>query len=240
LHDDGSANRRWCAECSKQHVEAIDFSPKCEDCKQAAPIYGTINTDGSRTRRWCAKCRATHANAINLAPKCMVDDCDLQTQQDGYCTTHHPAHIPSIPGASKIACSFIDMLSSQFRVPIRHRHYNHVSKQIAGSEFVIPGTRRRADGHFEPQEETKLPFAMGKGVIVEFLGHAWHGYPNNLRKDESNHVGRNYGELFIETMQRIESVHKMGYTVVYIWESDFLAWKKQVVRSLLSYCQVLD
>lgn len=59
-------------------------------------------------------------------------------------------------------------------------------------------------------------------TIYEFLGDYFHGNPKVYSKNESNQlVKKTFGELYTETMHRINLFKIHGFNVVYIWESDF-------------------
>lgn len=94
---------------------------------------------------------------------------------------------------SKIADKWLDELN----VPMR--------------EYRVPGTKYIADG-FDPQLNT----------LYEFLGDYWHG---NLEKYSATaintKVGVSFEQLFIKTAYKLKAYEQLGYTVVYIWESDY-------------------
>jgi hypothetical protein len=68
----------------------------------------------------------------------------------------------------------------------------------------------------------------------------WHGYPDPKLHDKTNGFGVRVGDLYEWTMERMRVIKARGYTVVYIWESDYTTYRKgKSSRSLLSYCHVL-
>jgi len=59
-------------------------------------------------------------------------------------------------------------------------------------------------------------------TVYEFLGDFWHGNPNVYNQEKINPINKKtYGELFFETMNRINSIKKQGYNIEYIWEQDY-------------------
>ena len=56
-------------------------------------------------------------------------------------------------------------------------------------------------------------------IVYEFLGDYWHGKRNN---EEENHLGETFKSLYEKTFERFEKIVREGYTLHYIWESDFL------------------
>ena len=65
--------------------------------------------------------------------------------------------------------------------------------------------------------------------IFEFLGDFYHGNPNNKRFS-SNAINKKchttYGELYNNTIKKLETLNNMGYKVYYIWENDWNQWNK--------------
>jgi hypothetical protein len=186
--------------------------------------------------------------------RCEVKDCDSHAVADGFCTIHHPDYIPAARGYSKVACTFLDRLKMELLLTnsIQHVHYDRATLQPEGNEFVIPGPQKyRADGCIlattlrsaenkrahDILSNSLTRVLSSKAVLIEFLGDIWHGNPTRFDPDDCNHVGARYGDLYDATMERMGFIKDLGYTTV--WETDFCAWQKQVVRSLWSYCTVL-
>ena len=71
----------------------------------------------------------------------------------------------------------------------------------------------------------------------EFLTLAARLAAGAAEEDWRSAVSRAYYSAFHVARQLLSD---LGFTVVYIWESDFNAWQKQVVRSLWSFCHVFS
>jgi len=85
-------------------------------------------------------------------------------------------------------------------------------------EFQIAGTGYYADGF---QDETN--------TIYEFQGDFWHGNPKRFNKDTINpRTGTTYGSLYERTLNKIQKIEELGYTVLQMWESDWDQAKKAV------------
>lgn len=70
-------------------------------------------------------------------------------------------------------------------------------------------------------------FLPDKKLIYEFLGDFWHGNPKLHNQEDVNNVSKiAFGELYEKTMKRFDELVVMGYSVKYIWESDWDDWKK--------------
>lgn len=65
-------------------------------------------------------------------------------------------------------------------------------------------------------------FCSKTNTIYEFLGDYWHGNPKKFNQEKINLCNKkSFGELYQETINRIELFEKNGYKVVYIWENDY-------------------
>ena len=110
----------------------------------------------------------------------------------------------------------------------------------SGCSLCNPGTRRVSfqetawldylDIGLEYRQKTvrvgtKYMFvdALKDNIIYEFLGDFWHGNPLQFNSSDINKVTKkSFGELYSTTVGRIKKFEDAGYTVKYIWESE---WK---------------
>jgi G:T-mismatch repair DNA endonuclease (very short patch repair protein) len=61
------------------------------------------------------------------------------------------------------------------------------------------------------------------GTVYEFYGDFWHGNPIKFKPDEVHALTKKtYGELYLKTLSKEKELKENGYTVLSIWESDFL------------------
>ena len=143
-------------------------------------------------------------------------------RQGKYCIRCHPDYVESEAGVSKIACEFMDAYEKELNTTIIHKHCDYVSKTWVGDEFKIPEWKQKlVDGLFK-----------GTKYVLEFNGDEFHGHPSKLKKKTHNMYGKSYVELFKETKRIYDKLTKLGYTVWYVWESDYL--NKPVFDSLNS------
>lgn len=95
--------------------------------------------------------------------------------------------------SSKIGNKWLDLLGIELR------------------EYKVPGTNYAVDG-YDPTTNT----------VYEFLGDFWHG---NLAvfDPEMLHPKKQvtFEELFISTINRLTEIRDLGYTVKYIWETEY-------------------
>lgn len=88
-------------------------------------------------------------------------------------------------------------------------------------EYLIPGTRYKADGYCEATR-----------TIYEFFGSFWHGDLTVYATDAMNNViGKTMGELYQKTMKRLDRIKSLGYEVKFIWESE---WNQLVKENKVS------
>jgi hypothetical protein len=149
-------------------------------------------------------------------------------------------------GASKKACLFLDELTKELvkdeKTAILHKHFSSDGKTLSGKEHRIPNTRFHVDGYLTKTEcSSSLAFDLGeKGLVIEFHGHLWHGYPDESRHEEMTFYGARVGDLYDQTMERMETIKAQGYSVVYVWEDDYSHWKNTNSKdTLLSICNVV-
>ncbi len=85
-----------------------------------------------------------------------------------------------------------------------------------GGEYVIPGTRYRADG-----------FCKETNTIYEFYGDRFHGNPKLFSDNEACHPYDSKitaKQLYQRTIKREKELKEEGYCIVMIWETD---WKNK-------------
>lgn len=64
-------------------------------------------------------------------------------------------------------------------------------------------------------------FVPETNTVYEFLGDYWHGNPRKYTSGINPTNGVEYSVLFEKTMDRLDLLKKLGYNVVYVWESDW-------------------
>jgi len=113
---------------------------------------------------------------------------------------------------SKISIQWLNYLHIKYDIFIQH------ADNIG--EFYIPDTRLKADGYCK---ETN--------TIYEFLGDFWHGNPDIYDLlDINRKTNTTYLELYNETINKKETILKLGYNYVEIWENDWKKFIKTVIN----------
>jgi len=70
-------------------------------------------------------------------------------------------------------------------------------------------------------------------TIYEFLGDYWHGNPLLFKSDDVNKkCHKTYGELYNETLQRLQALKLAGYKVKYVWEAEWKLWERKEITNL--------
>lgn len=127
--------------------------------------------------------------------------------QQSLCSLHSK-NVTNLSGTSLVGCQCLDILEEELGIKITHAH---VGKHglLHGSEKVIMG--HKVDG-----------FNEEKDIIFEFLGDYWHGNPILYSKNDMNTKSKKtFGILYEETFYRLEKLKMAGFTVRYIWETDY-------------------
>ena len=79
--------------------------------------------------------------------------------------------------------------------------------------------------------------ADGQNIAIEFLGDYFHGHPR-LWETGAGPFGQNFEDLFRNTEQSLAKLHRLGYQVLYAWESDYK--NRGVFSSIRSICRTFD
>lgn len=218
-------NKSLCVLCDGaglcEHKRSRSQCSQCNECEHGVNEYycrickGGGVCDHRLPRRICKKC-----DGRSLCIECGER---WTKTKGGFCISCDPSYVPSGKGISKIGCRWIDELTKELGVTIQHGHYDIEQPSVA-EEYRPQCLPRggRVDGYLRDSNE-----------VFEFLGDEWHGHPS-LWVDEHNHKGDSYERLFSRTEVKLSLLAASGYTVRYIWESEFLHWKKRGTLTKLS------
>ncbi len=168
-----------------------------------------------RVRRRCTHVSEAHGRcpAGGTGPK-----------EQALCTVHRPGYRKAAAGRSRIACLFFDELLARTGVRAQHAHYGGEEDgggQLCSQEHRVPEVGQRFG--------TKVDgFDARTGTVYEFHGDFWHGNPALYRPDAWNPVTKcTMGELWATTADRMDRLRAAGYTVRFVWESEFRAWRRK-------------
>lgn len=176
------------------HLKGKEGCPKCKSIKSRAITKEEFIKIANRI----------HSNKYNYS---QIDFTTTKNKIKIWCPKHGffnqvaGAHIYKgygCPSCSK-TCSKKEIIWLD-ELKIKNRQ-----KNVIGSS----GAKYRVDG-----------VDYDKNIIYEYFGNFWHGNPRKFKQSDFNEVvKKTYGQLYRETMNRIEDLVSAGYTVVYKWEN---------------------
>ena len=119
---------------------------------------------------------------------------------------------PVLPfsGMSRIGCEWLDDMQATLGRPLQHSHYDPVARTVTKDEYRAPCLPRRPVDGYDAVTQT----------VYEFLGDEWHGHPRLWHK-VCNHCHQPHRALFASTERKMRTLTDHGYTVLYMWESDY-------------------
>ncbi len=112
-------------------------------------------------------------------------------------------------GYSNVAINWLKFISIYYNIQVNHADN--------GGEYRIHTTRYSADG-----------YCAETNTVYEFHGDYWHGNPRIYNPNLVNHFGKPFGELYKKTVLREQEIIGLGYTLVVMWESDWITLNKCV------------
>lgn len=123
----------------------------------------------------------------------------------GFKFSQKPSNHLSGQGCPNCSSSSISKMESKWLDSINVLdQYKHKSLRINNKLFFVDA--------FDPI----------KNIIYEFYGDYWHGNPNIYKSEDLNKSSKvKFGDLYNRTIKRENVLKENGYTIVYIWESDF-------------------
>jgi len=130
----------------------------------------------------------------------------------------------------------IDIICNRHGI-FKKRPYNHLKgegckkcleeRQTSKSEIEWCNSHRVPLRNYLIGQYNVDGFNDETNTVYEFLGDYWHGNLKEFEGDEINkRSGKSFKELNEMTFNRLNQIKEMGYTVIYIWESDWKDGKK--------------
>ena len=102
---------------------------------------------------------------------------------------------------------------------LKEKHFLDAVNVVVRQKF-IKGIRGPVDG-----------YDANTNTVYEFLGDYWHGNPLKYLSEDRNATNhRTFQELYDKTIEKFENLVDLGYTVVYIWETDWDKFRLTKVR----------
>ncbi|CAJ1342810.1 unnamed protein product [Effrenium voratum] len=219
----GDARATCCASCKEDGMVDIK-SRKCR-CGRTQPFFGM---PGDARATCCANCREDGMENI-VSLRCLV--CGKQAhfpdatgKPRQFCAMHAAeigAHVLSSSIFSRAASDCLDILEEEvgYRFTFRHR-FDASSGTWSGKEFagLIPKRAFLPDAYHPERRE-----------VVEFLGNYYHGFPVEHPRHSSFICvgGKPAPDVYGDTMERLDLFTAEGLSVFYIWEHEFVEWRKR-------------
>jgi hypothetical protein len=235
---EGDPAPTYCADHKKVGMEDI-ASRRCRE--QGCKKHPNFGMEGDPAPTYCADHQKEGMENI-ISRRCSFRFLDGRSCSSyaichsPFCTKHHPDYIQAVAGVSKVACRFFHVFMDKYpsRGYVQHGHYDTLTKKVTCNEYVVEGFRGNESGR------TKVDGYIARTrTIIEFHGDFWHGNPKYYGSSDWNDTTQcTFGELYRRTMLRMQELVSMGYTVQYIWESDFLKWEK--TRSFFRDLPIVD
>jgi hypothetical protein len=107
----------------------------------------------------------------------------------------------------------------------------HIEHACNGGEFVIPGTKYRADG-----------YCKSTNTVYEFHGDIFHGNPDlfDPASKPNPYSSATAGELYEKTKIKENTIINLGYNLVVIWENDWIKQEKNTKMVKTKKIQIKD
>ena len=148
--------------------------------------------------------------------------CSIAVGATSLCTVHQPGYVQARSGYSKVCCEFMDAYMDKHNVHVQHKHYDKLTGILVDQEHRVTGMSSlsgstKVDGWIE---DTR--------TVLEFHGDYYHGNPEKYNLEDLNPTTNcRFGLLYDRTMDRMSDLHRLGFTVVYVWENTYKQWKTQ-------------
>jgi G:T-mismatch repair DNA endonuclease (very short patch repair protein) len=109
-----------------------------------------------------------------------------------------------------------------------YKCYKNISKMESDwlDSLSIPDDQEHRNVYVRGNTRKYKVDGLHNQAIYEFYGDFWHGNPSRFHREDINLANKiSFGELYDNTMRREQELQKLGYNVITIWESDWLATK---------------
>lgn len=197
LNNIKSANQ-WCPYCS-QPASMLCSDENCESCSSKSLANSFLATQWDYEKN-SVKPRDVFRNTHDKYWfKC---ECGKSRQVQPSKATIVSCESCNETGYSKVCIRWLEDIMKEQGIYIQHAKND--------GEFQIPNTKYWADGYCK---ETN--------TIYEFHGTEFHGDPEVCKPEDFNFYGRNYGELYANTMKKEQTIRDLGYNLIVMWERNY-------------------
>lgn len=198
---------RGCAKCGKDKIGAERTKTTQDFIEQAMKIH--VNSDGFALYQYS---QTNYKGAkIDVIITCSIHG-DFKQNPCNHVRGFGCPHCSRKKRYSSISLEWLkyEMVKSQ-------RDIEHA---LNGNEHKIANSRYLADGYDKKSH-----------TIYEFHGDYFHGNPKMYSPSTINPTtGRSMGELYTRTLEKKEHIINNGYNYIEVWESDWLQFKKAIIK----------
>jgi len=226
------------SECNFVHHDKYDYSNVyftnlqrkiCIIC----PTHGEFNqkaTEHLHQQHGCPKCvgkNKTHDEFVSTCNKIHNYKYDYSRVKYKTCkdkiTIVCPTHGEFRQTPDKHLCSKAGCPKCVGIISIQETKFlDHINIPNTTSNRQVKIFRKKVDG-----------IDLTTNTIYEFLGDYWHGNPQLFDPNDVNkRCHKTYGELYLKTLLRFQTLKSAGYKVKYIWETEWESWERGVLSSL--------
>jgi len=203
-------NPQGCPYCGKVRLCESNSLATCLevakewDYEKNAPLTPKDVFRATKQKAWW-KCPNGHSYETKIYMRTTISDIFRPTG----CPECFPRH-------SKVSIEWLQYVMEKDKIHIQHAKLNDEDDINDEGEFKIPGTLYSADGYCK---ETN--------TVYEFHGSYWHGDPARFKPDDINkYNNKTFKYLYDKTLARDQKIRKLGFNLVVIWESEWIALKK--------------
>ena len=243
--EEGRANK-LCAACARRAGTWKVLNP-CRDCPADAKRDAHYEDEEGRVNKLCAPC-ARKAGTWKLRYPCR--DCPADAKREAAyedeegranklcapCAVAAGTHVDTgYTGASYEACRCFCRLQRALKTKLPHVHYllggGHEGAEQTG---LLP-----EHPQMTPDVFVSDPTGASRGLVFQFHGNEWHGYPPGHPKAKSIlKNGMLASEAYEQTNARDRRYLDAGYRVFQVWGHEFAECERAVApRDVRDVCR---
>lgn len=202
----------------KKHGEfkqtmAVHLLSSSGGCKKCANILRSKNipTTIKSNSKFIQECSIIHKNKYDYS---LVQYTGKNNKIEIICPTHgifiqvadyhisgNGCQLCAISNKSKMEIEWLNV----HKIP---NEYRNVKITIEVNNYIVDG------------------IDMKTNTIYEFWGDYWHGNPKKYNSNDINQrCKKTFGELYENTLKKIDIITRNGYNLIQIWESE---WKNEI------------
>ena len=244
--DEEGRKKKLCAACARK-AGTWGVQNPCRDCPADAKRDAHYEDEEGRVNKLCAQC-ARKAGTWKLRYPCR--DCPADAKREAAyedeegranklcapCAVAAGTHVDTgYTGASYEACRCFCRLQRALKTKLPHVHYllggGHEGAEQTG---LLP-----EHPQMTPDVFVSDPTGASRGLVFQFHGNEWHGYPPGHPKAKSIlKNGMLASEAYEQTNARDRRYLDAGYRVFQVWGHEFAECERAVApRDVRDVCR---